>query len=177
MTPAEIVKMVQGDPSLAIYFIIDNNPEALVQNLNSLQLLDNPDPTRGDLYQIVTSIKDEKTFLEVMQVPYNENQNNYTANLEDYFPSTIQKSGGAPSPALAIIGGILTATSSVFNWLGSKEATEQTEIAQQMQSEQLEFLREQDAKNRVFGIPLNTVVIFAGIFAVVIVVAIIFNRK
>lgn len=173
MTPAEMVKMVQGDGALAIYFVIDNNPAAVQSNLDSRGLLADPNPSREDLFNAITSITDQNTFLEVLNVPYLDNQTNYTGNLEEFFPSVPLKSGAF----LAIASGVLSATGSLFNWLGSKEQTNQAEIAAEMQAEQLQFQRELDEKNRVFGIPLNTVVIFAAIFAVVIVVAIIFNRK
>ena len=173
MKPQEIVEMVQGDGALAIFFVIDNNPEAVTMNLNSRGLLENPDPSRQDLFDAITSITDENTFLEVMTVPYNSQQNNYTANLEDYFPKVPLKSGAF----LAIAGAVLSASSSLFNWMSSRQQTEQAEIAQQMQAEQLEYQRQLDEKNRVWGIPLNTVVIFAGIIAVVIVVVVIFKRK
>jgi hypothetical protein len=81
MTPEQIIAKVQSDPAFALAFVVDNNPEQIEANLNARGLLNNPDPSREDLIDAIGKIDSFELFQEVTQVPYIENQTNYTANL------------------------------------------------------------------------------------------------
>ena len=193
-----VLDQLKADPNFALDFVVDNNPQGVLANLSSLNLLAGTpqELTRKDLKKQVRSISDPATLIEVTSVAYDNEASNYTGGYANALdvptdPGNFAGQQKAAGAGLSIFQGITALGQAAANLLTSRnqlevarEGTEQAQIAADLQRElneqQLAFERDRlaaEQQNKVFGIPRNAFIVLVISFAVVLVVGFISTRK
>ena len=163
LTNAQILDKLQNDYEFGINFIIDNNPEGVEANLNA---------TRSQLKAKINEIIDlgqGELAIEILQVPYLNQADNYTGNLEQPLKQ-IGRNNGVPQPravAIAIISLVATIGGGILAVKQQQQETEALQIQAEMQEQVLEAERE---RNNILGVPKTLFYALIGIVALVIIV-------
>jgi len=190
-----VLDQLKADPNFVLDFVVDNNPQGVLANLSSLNLLAGTpqELTRKQLKDQVRAIPDPNTLIEVTSVAYDNEADNYTGGYGDTLevatdPGNFVGQQKAAGVGLGIFQGITQLGVGVANFLTSRNqlqatqaaaeaATEQAQISadlqRDLQAEQLAF----EAQNKVFGIPRNAFIVTVVAFAIVVVVGFISTRK
>lgn len=178
-----ILGRLNSDPNFAVDFIIDNNPEEVQAHLSGLNLLSvaPQNATVDVLKSDVRRITDAETLQEVLTVPYNNANSNYTGGLESDLtipPGGQQKAAGI---GIAIITGITTIAAGAANFFVSQNQAEIAEAeAQQAAIDaqlEAELERQRAEAGKTFGIPTSAFIAIVGAIAVVFTVVLISTRK
>ena len=190
-----VLDQLKADPNFVLDFVVDNNPQGVLANLSSLNLLAGTpqELTRKQLKDQVRAIPDPSTLIEVTSVAYDNEASNYTGGYGDVLetatdPGNFAGQQKAAGVGLAIFQGITQLGMGVANVLTSRNQLQETQAAAQaateqaqisadlqrdLQAEQLAF----EAQNKVFGIPRNAFIVTVVAFAIVVVVGFISTRK
>ena len=172
LTNVQILDKLQNDYEFGINFIIDNNPEGVEANLNANNFLLQPNPTRSQLKAKINEIIDlgqGELAIEILQVPYLNQADNYTGNLEQPLKQ-IGRNNGVPQPravAIAIISLVATIGGGILAVKQQQQETEALQIQAEMQEQVLEAERE---RNNILGVPKTLFYALIGIVALVIIV-------
>jgi|TARA_R110000782_G_scaffold47926_3_gene105007 hypothetical protein len=175
-----VLDQLRTDPSFAVDFIIDNNPQQVQAQLSGLNLLTGSpqEGTRNTLRSDVRAIDDEETLREVLAVPYVNEASNYTGGYQDSLnvpPHT--KSGDETSNqkgvgiGLSIIDGIFNLGGAYF---ASQTAETNAESAAYMADAQLEaanIAANQEERNKILGFPPQVFMVVMAVFALVVLLA------
>jgi hypothetical protein len=186
-----VLDQLKADPNFALDFVVDNNPQGVLANLSSLNLLAGTpqELTRKDLKKQVRSISDPATLIEVTSVAYDNEASNYTGGYANALdvptdPGNFAGQQKAAGVGLAIFQGITALGQAAANLLTSRnqlevarETTEQAQIAADLQRDLNEQQLAAEQQNKVFGIPRNAFIVLVISFAVVLVVGFISTRK
>jgi hypothetical protein len=186
-----VLDQLKADPNFALDFVVDNNPQGVLANLSSLNLLAGTpqELTRKDLKKQIRSISDPATLIEVTSVAYDNEASNYTGGYADALdvptdPGNFAGQQKAAGAGLAIFQGITALGQAAANLLTSRnqlevarEGTEQAQIAADLQRDLNEQQLAAEQQNKVFGIPRNAFIVLVVSFAVVLVVGFISTRK
>jgi len=186
-----VLDQLKADPNFALDFVVDNNPQGVLANLSSLNLLAGTpqELTRKDLKKQIRSISDPATLIEVTSVAYDNEASNYTGGYANALdvptdPGNFAGQQKAAGAGLAIFQGITALGQAAANLLTSRnqlevarEGTEQAQIAADLQRDLNEQQLAAEQQNKVFGIPRNAFIVLVVSFAVVLVVGFISTRK
>lgn len=177
LTNAQILNNLQTDYEFGINFIIDNNPEGVEANLNANNFTLQPNPTKSQLKAKIDEIiglGQEELAIEILQVPYLNQANNYTGNLEEPIKQ-IGATNGIATPravgvAIAIItlvttigGGILALKGNQAQQELAQTQLEQQQVLAQMQQQEIEA-------NKVLGLPKSVFYGLIGLIGLVFVI-------
>ena len=180
-----VLDQLASDPSYAVDFVIDNNPQQVQANLNGLNLLGvaPQEATKADVRKAVFSIRDEETLGEVLTVPYINENPNYTGGYQDELEVPAYTKSGEPNTeatnrggvGLQIVNGILTVAGNYLNLQTTQEQSEQLAETQAFQMEMAQLQAEQEEKRKVLGFPPQVFLALLG--AVVLMVIVVAVKK
>ena len=175
LTNAEILSKLQSDYEFGVNFIIDNNPQGVEANLNANNFTLQPNPTKSQLKAKIDEIiqlGQGELAIEILQVPYLNQNSNYTGNLEEPLKQ-LARSNGQPQPralGIAIItlittigGGILAIKGSQAQQELAETQLEQQQVLAQMQQQEIEA-------NKVLGLPKSVFYGLIGLIGLVFVI-------
>ena len=175
-TQSTIDRLSNGDWRFVLQFIVDNNPTAIQANLDSVGLLSIPPHlvTKDDLLDVLFSIDNPELLYEVTQVPYVNEQGNYTGGFDRVLEVSTNDtdttgSTRAAGVGLVIFQGLTTLTTAFFNWQGQQSQQEnlQTQL-------EIELARQQQIESRkIFGLEPLAFSVLVGALALVIIVIVI----
>jgi hypothetical protein len=168
LTPEQIKSKLETDKVFGIQFIVENQPNIVVDKLKAdgKATIDTPSKAYEYLKSLI-EIDPEKVKQLLNGIPYDAAAPNWTGTMDDYFPTVQTKSGGTFwSGLLAGIGAIATATSGA---LGSTTTTTLTP-AQIEEARLTEVKRQEELKKAqqrqylVIGIISLILIILAVLF-------------
>ncbi len=175
-----VLDQLATDPSYAVDFVIDNNPQQVQANLNGLNLLGvaPQDATKADVRKAVFSIDDEETLREVLTVPYIQENPNYTGGYQDELNAPANLKSGQENvqaetkggTGLMIVNGILTVAGNFLNLATTQEQSEQLAQTQQFQQEMAQFQAQQEERRKVLGFPPQVFIALLGAIVLIVVV-------
>ena len=184
LTNEQILDNVANNGEFAINFIIDNNPNAVAENLTSygVELPNNPsnETIRNVLDELMITAP-ESDIQDILNVPYiNEplDPNNYTGGLQAQLECP-----NPPCPreaiilTLAIISAVATVGVAVAGVVRSKKEKETAEIYAEQQAQLLAEQQRLEAENKILGINKSTFYVIVGLLALVMVIVVISNKK
>lgn len=175
LTNAEILSKLQGDYEFGINFIIDNNPQGVEANLNANNFTLQPNPTKSQLKAKIDEIiqlGQGELAIEILQVPYLNQNSNYTGNLEEPLKQ-LAKSNGQPQPralAIAIITLVTTIGGGILAIKGQQAQQENLQLQSEIAQTQLELERERQESEQVLGLPKGVFYGLIGLIALVFII-------
>lgn len=159
-----------------IYFVVNNNPEAVIANLSAYGLLEGApqDYTTEDLYFLLLSM-DNNQVVELLSVPYINSASNDTAGYEEELVEGIYlQEGNRGALVLGIISGVLTLGS---GFLQLQNSQTQQEIAETQLDALLAQQQAEEAK-KILGLsPLAFTVVVLSVASIAITAIIVLNKK
>jgi hypothetical protein len=175
LTNAEILGKLQSDYEFGINFIIDNNPQAIEANLNANNFTLQPNPTKSQLKAKIDEIiglGQKELAIEILQVPYLNQNPNYTGNLEEPLKELAKQSGN-PQPraiGLAIITLVTTIGGGILAIKTQQAQQENLELQQQIAQTQLAIEQEESKQNSILGLPKGVFYGLIGLIALVFII-------
>jgi len=175
LTNAEILSKLQGDYEFGINFIIDNNPQGVEANLNANNFTLQPNPTKSQLKAKIDEIiqlGQGELAIEILQVPYLNQNSNYTGNLEEPLKQ-LARSNGQPQPralGIAIITLITTIGGGILAIKGQQAQQENLQLQSEIAQTQLELERERQESEQVLGLPKGVFYGLIGLIALVFII-------
>jgi hypothetical protein len=176
-----VVDQLRTDPGFAVDFIVDNNPEGVLAHLTSLNLLPvaPQEATKGTVKSTLRTISDEETLREVLSVPYDNEQSNYTGGYAQTL--NVAPDAKAGPAGVAIVNGILNLGTSVAGAFTAQANAESSaasnQAALEMQQAQIAADAQTTEANKVLGLPLNAFLAIIGGVVAVIVIALLTTRR
>lgn len=175
LTNAEILSQLQSDYEFGINFIIDNNPQGVEANLNANNFTLQPNPTKSQLKAKIDEIiqlGQGELAIEILQVPYLNQNSNYTGNLEEPL-NQLARSNGQPQPralGIAIITLITTIGGGILAIKGQQAQQENLQLQSEIAQTQLELERERQESEQVLGLPKGVFYGLIGLIALVFII-------
>lgn len=175
LTNAEILSKLQSDYEFGINFIIDNNPQGIEANLNANNFTLQPNPTKSQLKAKIDEIiqlGQGELAIEILQVPYLNQNSNYTGNLEEPLKQ-LAKSNGQPQPralGIAIITLVTTIGGGILAIKGQQAQQENLQLQNEIAQTQLELERERQESEQVLGLPKGVFYGLIGLIALVFII-------
>lgn len=189
MSAQSTLRQLSSSPQAVVDFIIDNNPQGVQSQLDSIGLLPptESNPTREDLKAAVMALpaigtqQAMETFQYVLGTEYDSENTNYTGGLLKELETGLTYTGGGGEAMrqeqpvwVAIVGGLFAVSQSVFGFL----AADANADAAESNAEAIEAAGRYDvARNTLFGIPKEIVLAMLAVVGVVAVVAIAKPRR
>jgi len=181
LTNEQILENVANDGNFAINFIIDNNPNAVSENLTSygVELPNNPsNQTIREILDELMITAPESDIQDILNVPYLDDADNYTGGLKQQIECP-----NPPCPrvatvvVIAIISAVATVSVAVAGVIKSKKEKETAEIYAQQQEQLLAEQQRLEAENKILGINKSTFYVIVGLLALVMVIVVISKKK
>lgn len=189
MSAQSTLRQLSSSPQAVVDFIIDNNPQGVQSQLDSIGLLPPTEttPTREDLKAAVMALpaigtqQAMETFQYVLGTEYDSENTNYTGGLLKELEQGLTYTGGGGEAMrqeqpvwVAIVGGLFAVSQSVFGFL----AADANADAAESNAEAIQAAGRYDvARNTLFGIPKEIVLAMLAVVGVVAVVAIAKPRR
>ena len=181
LTNAQILSNLQGNYEFGVNFIIDNNPEAIEQNLNANNILLQPNPTKAQLKAKIVELIDKgqgEMAIEILSVPYLNQVSGYTGGLEDPLKQVGTNNGVMTPKAVGVVIAVISLISTIGGGiLAVKNQNAQTETQQQIGANleaQYNLNQQEIEANKVLGLPKN---LFYGIIGIVVLVIVLVALK
>jgi hypothetical protein len=170
-----ILSDLQTASNSVIYFVVKNNPAAVLSVLSSMgEITGAPqDYTEEDLYFIVQGLSNSE-ISEALSVPYLNEAQNGTGGYESELTQGIYTIDRSPAIILAIITGVFSVGSGFFQLQNSNNQTEIAEISYEA------LLAQQQAEKdrQILGLdPLSFVVVAVSVAAIIITAIIVISKK
>lgn len=181
LTNDQILENVANNGDFAINFIIDNNPNAVSENLTSygVELPNNPsNQTIREVLDELMITAPESDIQDILNVPYLDEADNYTGGLRQQIECPNPPCQRlAPAIVVAIIGAVATVGSAIAGVVRSKKEKETAEIYAEQQAQLLAEQQRLDAQNKILGINKSTFYVIVGLLALVMVIVVISKKK
>jgi len=166
---------LQTASNSVIYFVVTNNPAAVLSVLSSMGLITGPpqDYTEQDLYFIVQDLKDAE-IVEALSVPYLDEAQNGTGGFQIELTEGVYTLDRSPAIILAIITGVFSVGSGFFQLQNSNAQAGIAEINYDA------LLAQQQAEKdrQILGLdPLSFVVVAVSVAAIIITAIIVISKK
>lgn len=159
-----------------IYFVVFNNPDAVLANLSSQDLLPGAPQNYSaqDLYFIVKALPDSQV-VDILEVPYLNAASNDTSGYETELEEGIYtQEGERGALILGIVSGVLTLGA---GFLQLQNSQSQEEIAE-TQLEALLAQQQAEENKKILGLsPLAFTVVVLSVASIAITALIVYNRK
>lgn len=185
LTNEQILNQLNTSGEFAINFIIDNNPNAVAENLTSygVELPNNPsNQTIREVLDELMVTAPESDIQDILNVPYIDqpsDPDNYTGGLQAQLecPNPPCPRGLSVAVVVAIISAVATVGVAVAGVVRSKKEKETAEIYAQQQEQLLAEQQRLDAENKILGINKSTFYVIIGLLALVMVIVVISKKK
>ncbi len=179
LTNEQILENVANNGDFGINFIIDNNPNAVSENLTSygVELPNNPsNQTIREVLDELMITAPESDIQDILNVPYLDDANNYTGGLQAQIECPNPPCSRSLTVALAIISAVATLGVAVAGVVRSKKEKETAEIYAEQQAQLLAEQQRLDAENKILGINKSTFYVIVGLLALVMVIVVISKK-
>lgn len=167
VTQEEVVRRLGVDPIFAIEFAVENQPQEIIQNLQSLGFQATTDEQAMRVLLNLWEGKAYSTFTSALDVPYNNNSGNWTEGFGSLFPDP-ELSDPAPvgqTQRSALWGSILTGIGAFATQLGGSGSTGTSVTPAQIEAarlaEEKRIAEEKKKQQRLFLIIGLTIVVIA----------------
>ena len=181
LTNAQILSNLQGNYEFGVNFIIDNNPEAIEQNLNANNLLLQPNPSKSQLKAKIVELIDKgqgELAIEILSVPYLNQVSGYTGGLEDPLKQVGASNGVMTPRAVGVVIAVISLVTTIGGGiLAIKNQNAQTETQEAIlvnQQAQYDLERQRIEASQILGLPKN---LFYGIIGIVVLVIVLVALK
>tara|TARA_R110000803_G_scaffold84831_3_gene151085 strand:- start:301 stop:876 length:576 start_codon:yes stop_codon:yes gene_type:complete len=184
LTSNQIIELLNTDFEFGINFIIDNNPQAIENNISGLSLPLPQNPSNLQMREVIDTLlqdgSDENAVekvSEIIHVPYNDGATNYTGGFGEYLQSIQEPVGINASTGLMIanlVGGILNVAGTIWN---SYKQEDIMELQQEMLNEQYAYELDKIERTKVLGIPQSVFIAVIGFIMFVVLILFLSNRK
>jgi len=185
LTNEQILNQLNTNGEFAINFIIDNNPNAVAENLTSygVELPNNPsNQTIREILDELMITAPESDIQDILNVPYIDqpsDPDNYTGGLQAQLecpnpPCPRELTTGIIIAIISAVGAIGAGVASVVR---SKKEKETAEIYLQQQEQLLAEQQRLEEANKILGINKSTFYVIIGLLALVMVIVVISKKK
>jgi len=184
MTSKQIIELLNTDFEFGVNFIIDNNPNAVENNISGLSLPLPQNPSNLQMREVVDTLLQDGTdetaldkVSEILHVPYNDGATNYTGGFGEYLQAKQPPSQANMSVGLMVanlVGGILNTAGTIWN---SYKQEDIMELQQEMLNEQYAFELDKIERTKVLGIPQSVFIAVIGFIMFVVLILFLSNRK
>tara|TARA_R110000822_G_scaffold273997_1_gene396320 strand:+ start:630 stop:1205 length:576 start_codon:yes stop_codon:yes gene_type:complete len=184
LTSTQIIELLNTDFEFGINFIIDNNPQAIENNISGLSLPLPQNPSNLQMREVIDTLlqdgSDEtavEKISEIIHVPYDDGATNYTGGFGEYLQSQQPPAQSNASGGLVIaniVGGILNVAGTIWN---SYKQEDIMELQQEMLNEQYAFELDKIERTKVLGIPQSVFIAVIGFIMFVVLILFLSNRK
>jgi hypothetical protein len=173
LTDEEIIDNLNKDSNFGIQFIIQNQPNLVIDRLKEAGYDKADTPVRA--YELLTDlykVDRDKVLTLLNNIPYNNEAENYTGGFDSVFvnvqPRTTEEGGINWGGVLSGIGGLFTGVGSVLGGSTMTTTQQQQQLLFQQQ-QQREFERQRRQRNAV------TIGVIA--FVVLIVIVLMYSKS
>ena len=182
LTNEQILENVANNGDFAINFIIDNNPNAVSENLTSYGVELPNNPSNQTIRQILDELMitaPESEIQDILNVPYLDDADNYTGGLKQQIecPNPPCPRGLPVAVVVAIISAVATVGVGIAGVVKSRKEKETAEIYAQQQAQLLAEQQRLEAQNKILGINKSTFYVIVGLLALVMVIVVISKKK
>ena len=184
LTSTQIIELLNTDFEFGINFIIDNNPQAIENNISGLSLPLPQNPSNLQMREVIDALlqdgSDEtavEKISEIIHVPYDDGATNYTGGFGEYLQSQQPPAKSNASAGLMIanlVGGILNVAGTIWN---SYKQEDIMELQQEMLNEQYAYELDKIERTKVLGIPQSVFIAVIGFIMFVVLILFLSNRK
>ena len=184
LTSTQIIELLNTDFEFGINFIIDNNPQAIENNISGLSLPLPQNPSNLQMREVIDALlqdgSDEtavEKISEIIHVPYDDGATNYTGGFGEYLQSQQPPAQSNASAGLMIanlVGGILNVAGTIWN---SYKQEDIMELQQEMLNEQYAYELDKIERTKVLGIPQSVFIAVIGFIMFVVLILFLSNRK